>query len=114
MNDEQLAKMAVMLLNCQSSVEGRRMYPCTDSMSIKECTSDMDADTWNSYHLMSNRARAVCYATRQLQFRGLTESTINRLMDAAREQLVSLNRLSRNQEDLHNMAEESLSIISQG
>nr|CAI5868800.1 unnamed protein product [Callosobruchus analis] len=65
MNDEQLAKMAVHLLNCQSYIEGRPTYACSDEMSIRECTKHMDSDTWTSYHLMSNRARAVCYAIRQ-------------------------------------------------
>lgn len=114
MNDEQVAKMAVMLLNCQSAAEGRRIYPCTDSMSIKDCTTTMDADTWNSYHLMSNRARAVCYSVRQAQFRGLTEYTINKLLYAARDQLNSLSKLSKDQEDLHIMAEESLNVVAQG
>ncbi|CAH1982174.1 unnamed protein product [Acanthoscelides obtectus] len=58
MNDEQLAKMAVHLLNCQSYVEGRPTYACSDEMSIRDCTKHMDSDTWTSYHLMSNRARA--------------------------------------------------------
>ncbi|KAK5646978.1 hypothetical protein RI129_005442 [Pyrocoelia pectoralis] len=114
MNDEQLAKMAVMLLNCQSSVEGRKIYPCTDTMSIKDCTTDMDADTWNSYHLMSNRVRAVCYAVRQTQFRGLTEYTINKLMDAARNQLFNLDKISKDQQNLHEMAEESLKSVAKG
>lgn len=40
----------------------------------------MDPDIWNSYHIMTNRARAVCYSVRQQQFRGLTEMTVNKLM----------------------------------
>ncbi|KAB0804700.1 hypothetical protein PPYR_01670 [Photinus pyralis] len=114
MNDEQLAKMAVMLLNCQSSVEGRKIFPCTDEMSIKECTTDMDADMWNSYHLMSNRVRAVCYSVRQTQFRGLTEYTINRLMEAARNQLFNLDKISKDQQNLHELAQESLQSVAKG
>ncbi|KAF5277719.1 hypothetical protein FQR65_LT03699 [Abscondita terminalis] len=114
MNDEQLAKMAVMLLNCQSSIEGRTIYPCTDTMSIKDCTINMDPDTWNSYHLMSNRARAVCYSVRQTQFRGLTEHTINRLMSAAHDQLYSLEKISKDQENLHEMTKQSLDYVAKG
>lgn len=40
----------------------------------------MDANTWNTYHLITNRAKAVCAAIRQEQFRGLTEITVNKLM----------------------------------
>lgn len=114
MNDEQLAKMAVALLNCQSMVEGRRVYPCTDSMGIKDCTIDMDADTWNTYHLMSNRARAVCYSIRQVQFRGITEQTVNRLMDAAKSQLSTLGKIAQDQGHIQQVAENTLNTVSQG
>lgn len=114
MNDEQLAKMAVHLLNCQSYVEGRQMYPCTDEMSIKACTTSMDSDTWTSYHLMSNRARAVCYTIRQSQFRGLAEHTVNRLMDAAKDQLRTLGKIANNQENLRNLAETTYETLDKG
>lgn len=80
LNAEELGKLAVMLLNCQSNSEGRTLFECTESMSLKECTSGMDSDTWNAYHLITNRAKAVCVATRHEQFRGLTEITVNKLM----------------------------------
>lgn len=50
----------------------------------------MDADMWNAYHLMSNRARAVCYAARSTQFRALTELTVNKLMQTAHSQIETL------------------------
>jgi hypothetical protein len=53
----------------------------------------MDADMWNTYHLMNNRARAVCYAARQQQFRALSEMTVNKLMDSAHNQLNTMNSL---------------------
>lgn len=80
MNAEQIGKLAVMLLNCQSSSEGRVLFECTADMSLKECTTNMDGETWNAYHLITNRAKAVCMATRHEQFRGLTELTVNKLM----------------------------------
>ncbi|XP_057651120.1 protein brambleberry-like isoform X1 [Diorhabda carinulata] len=114
LNDEQLAKMAVHLLNCQSWVEGRPIYPCTDEMSIKDCTISMDSDTWTSYHLMSNRARAVCYTVRQSQFRGLAEHTVNRLMDAARNQLNNLEGISSMQQGLKDLAERTYTTLREG
>lgn len=80
LNAEQLGKLAVMLLNCQSISEGRSWFECTETMSLKDCTHGMDSDTWNAYHLVTNRAKAVCVASRQEQFRGLTELTVNKLM----------------------------------
>jgi hypothetical protein len=32
LTEEELAKMSVNLLNCQSAVEGRQHFPCTNSM----------------------------------------------------------------------------------
>lgn len=84
LNAEQLGKLAVMLLNCQSNSEGRVLFECTDNMSLKDCTSGMDSDTWNAYHLITNRAKAVCVATRHEQFRGLTEITVNKLMSSGK------------------------------
>jgi hypothetical protein len=114
MNDEQLAKMAVHLLNCQSYIEGRQIFPCTDDMTIKDCTRTMDPDTWTSYHLMSNRAKAVCYSIRQMQFRGLAEHTVNRLMDAAQDQLRTLGKIAENQHELQDMAEHTLTSLTEG
>lgn len=82
LNAEQMGKLAVMLLNCQSHSEGRSMFKCTETMSLKDCTQEMDSDTWNAYHLVTNRAKAVCVAIRQDQFRGLTELTVNKLMQS--------------------------------
>lgn len=48
---------------------------------------------WNAYHLMSNRARAVCYAARNTQFRALTELTVNKLMQSAHSQIEALSSL---------------------
>lgn len=48
---------------------------------------------WNAYHLMSNRARAVCYAARNTQFRALTELTVNKLMQSAHSQIETLTSL---------------------
>ncbi|KAK3526641.1 hypothetical protein QTP70_030850 [Hemibagrus guttatus] len=93
LSEEQLAKLGVALFNCQSEVEGRRTFLCTEEMSIKECTADMDSDTWNAYHIVSNRARSVCYATRQQQFRRQTELTVNALISTATNQLDAMKDL---------------------
>jgi hypothetical protein len=91
LTEEQLAKLSVSFLNCQSAAEGRPQYPCSDDMSLRECTGDMDPDTWNTYHLMNNRARAVCLSSRQAQFRALTEMTVNKLMNTAKGQIDAMN-----------------------
>ncbi|XP_015586684.1 protein brambleberry [Cephus cinctus] len=112
--EEELAKLSVNLLNCQSAVEGRKMFSCTEEMSLKQCTTDMDPDMWNAYHLMSNRARAVCYAARNTQFRALTELTVNKLMHTAHSQIKALSSLKESQERLEEQTLEALSSLSDG
>ncbi|KAK1123505.1 hypothetical protein K0M31_008210 [Melipona bicolor] len=114
MSEEQLAKLSVNLLNCQSAVEGRKIFPCTDEMSLKQCTTDMDADMWNAYHLMSNRARAVCYAARSTQFRALTELTVNKLMQSAHTQIKTLSSLKEGQDRLEDQTVQALLALSEG
>lgn len=53
----------------------------------------MDSDTWNAYHIVSNRARSVCYATRQQLFRHRAEHTVNALISTATSQLDAMKDL---------------------
>ncbi|KAM8966351.1 protein brambleberry-like [Pelodytes ibericus] len=108
MSEEDIAKLGVSLFNCQSEVEGRPTYPCTEDMTLAECTSSMDPDTWNAYHIVSNRARSVCYATRQLHFRRRTELTVNTLVSTAMNQLEAMKMLKDGQEELKELTSESL------
>ncbi|XP_061463078.1 protein brambleberry-like isoform X2 [Rhineura floridana] len=106
--EEELAKLGVSLFNCQASIEGRRTYLCTADMTLAECTAEMDPDTWNAYHIVSNRARAVCYATRQMQFKRQAEQTVNALVSTAINQLETMEMLKNGQEELKELTSESL------
>ncbi|XP_077207449.1 protein brambleberry-like isoform X2 [Paroedura picta] len=108
LSEEELAKLGVSLFNCQASVEGRQTYPCTVAMTLAECTAEMDPDTWNAYHIVSNRARAVCYTTRQMQFKRQTERTVNALVSTAVSQLEAMKMLKNGQEELKELTSESL------
>ena len=55
--------------------------------TVAECTSGMDPNTWNAYHIVSNRARSVCYAVRQQQFQRQTQFAVNQLALSAEGQL---------------------------
>ncbi|XP_053571943.1 protein brambleberry-like [Bombina bombina] len=108
MSEEEIAKLGVSLFNCQAEVEKRKTFPCTEDMTLAECTSSMDPDTWNAYHIVSNRARSVCYATRQLHFRRSTELTVNTLVSTAMSQLEAMQLLKDGQEELKELTSESL------
>ncbi|XP_032381787.1 protein brambleberry [Etheostoma spectabile] len=112
--EEQLAKLGVVLFNCQAAVEGRQTYPCTEEMTIKECTADMDSDTWNAYHIVSNRARSVCYATRQQLFRRRAEHTVNALISTATSQLETMKDLKEGQLELKELTAASLDKLLDG
>lgn len=53
----------------------------------------MDDIAWNSYQIVANRARAMCYAAQQQQFRQLTETTVGRLVTTATDQLSAMQQL---------------------
>ncbi|KAK7889843.1 hypothetical protein WMY93_025403 [Mugilogobius chulae] len=114
LSEEQLAKLGVVLFNCQAEIEGRKTFPCTEEMSIKECTTPMDPDTWNAYHIVSNRARSVCYATRQMLFRRRAEHTVNALISTASSQLDAMKDLKEGQLELKEMTAASLDKVLLG
>ena len=66
---------------------------------------------WNAYHIISNRARSVCYATRQHQFRVQTETAVNHLAHSALEQIQAMDSLAKSQREVHQLAEDSMSTI---
>lgn len=108
LTEEELGKLSVQLLNCQSEVEHRPVFTCTLDMTLADCTKDMDAVTWNSYQIVGNRARAMCYATQQMQFRRLTEKSVNQLAAATTAQLQYMQELKIGQEHLHSMTTETV------
>ncbi|XP_071146919.1 protein brambleberry-like [Mytilus edulis] len=108
LTEEELNKLAVQLLNCQSQAEGRPVFKCTTDMTLADCTREMDGPTWNAYQIVGNRARAMCYATQQEQFRRMTEKTVSNLVTAATDQLDSMELIKNNQEALHNMATDTI------
>lgn len=120
LSEEDIAKLSVQLLNCQSEAEGRETYKCSSDMvcdyvqsemddyivychiqSIADCTGPMDAHTWNAYHIISNRARSVCYSIRQTQFRIQAETAVNRLSQTTVYQLRAMEQLSNSQDEVH-------------
>ncbi|XP_050072272.1 protein brambleberry-like [Anopheles maculipalpis] len=111
LNAEQMGKLAVMLLNCQSNSEGRPVFPCTDEMSLRQCTERMDPNTWNAYHLITNRAKAVCASVRHEQFRGLTELTVNKLMTTAHDQVRMMDELADNQQKLQSITKQAMDVM---
>ena len=55
----------------------------------------MDPDTWTTYHIISNRARALCYVRAQQQFRIQTELVVNRLKSVTLQHLKDAESLAQ-------------------
>nr|CAD7571072.1 unnamed protein product [Timema californicum] len=108
MSEEEVAKMSVKLLNCQSATEGRQQFPCTDDMVVVLFSIIM----WNTYHLMNNRALAVCHSVKNMQFRALNEMTVNKLMTAAHDQLASMESLKESQVKVQTMTSHTLESVA--
>ncbi|XP_038062240.1 protein brambleberry-like isoform X2 [Patiria miniata] len=112
--EEELGKLGVALLNCQSQSEGRPTFTCTKDMTLAECTRGMDATTWNTYHIISDRSRSVCYGVRQQQFQRQTRYAVNQLAATAADQLNVMENLMDGQDALQSVASDTLQIMSDG
>lgn len=114
MNEEDIGKLSVRLLNCQSAVEGRQIFQCTDGMTLRECTKNMDQTTWNAYQIVSNRARAICYAARQQQFSAKTEMSVNKLVSTTEYQLNAMKIIQTHQERVGRLTQQTLNAMALG
>lgn len=85
--------------------------PLIPIQSLGECTGSMDASTWNAYHIISNRARSVCYATRQEHFKRQTEVAVNKLSQSTIQQLQTVRELASSHQEIKDFAQESLLVI---
>ena len=66
----------------------------------------MDATQWNAYQIVANRARAVCYTTRQQIFRIKTEAAVNKLVQTSQEQISGMEKLHEDQQKLGKVREK--------
>jgi hypothetical protein len=64
--------------------------------------------------IVSNRARAICYAVRQQQFQLNAELTVNRLVESSQQQLQTLNTLYHGQEQIRSVAENTVAQMELG
>ncbi len=79
-----------------------------DVQTLAECTGSMDATTWNAYHIVSNRARSVCYSIQQQRFRKQTEVAVNKLADSTLRQLQAVEEIENKHQQLKDFTQESL------
>ncbi|KAG5681707.1 hypothetical protein PVAND_011117 [Polypedilum vanderplanki] len=83
LSQNDISKLAVMLMNCELESEGRTTYPCKPEMTIAQCTLPFDNSLQMMYAITKNRALSICAALKHEQFRMATESAVNHLMKLA-------------------------------
>ena len=70
----------------------------------------MDAITWNTYHIISNRARSVCYSIQQQSFRRQTEVAVSKLSESTLKQLEAVQELEYSHKQIKDFTEESVKV----
>ncbi|XP_063223899.1 protein brambleberry-like [Bacillus rossius redtenbacheri] len=99
-SEDDLSKLSVNLLNCHSEQGGKDIFPCTEQMTLRECTQRMDTEMWTAYHVMNLKTRALCYSARQLSQHDQNREKVNQLAEALRDQFLSLMSVKEKQDNL--------------
>ena len=90
LSDIEQSRLAVAFANCHLGKSARRTYPCTDSMTIEECTKDMDSVGFQTYTEFFTHTGHICYFLQSELWQERTENVITRLSDTSDEAVTKL------------------------
>ena len=90
LSDIEQSRLAVAFANCHLGKSARQTYPCTDSMSIEECTKDMDSVGFQTYTEFFTHTGHICYFLQSELWQERTENVITRLSDTSDEAVTKL------------------------
>ena len=90
LSDIEQSRLAVAFANCHLGKSARQTYPCTDSMSIEECTKDMDPVAFQTYTEFFTHTGHICYFLQSELWQERTENVITRLSDTSDEAVAKL------------------------
>ena len=90
--DLQQSRLAVAFANCHLDKSGRQTYPCSDEMSIRECTEDMDHDAYQTYTHFFTHTGHICYFLQIEVWQGRTVGLIGRLSDTSSQAVEKLEQ----------------------
>lgn len=93
LTDTQQSRLAVAFANCHLEKSGRITYPCTNAMSIRACTGDMDSVAFQTYTEFFTHTRHICYFLQNELWQEKTESIISHLSETSSETVHKLKRL---------------------
>ena len=92
LNDMEQSKLAVAFANCHLAKSGRATYPCSEEMSVLECTESMDTEAYQTYTHFFTHTGHICYFLQIELWQGRTEGLIGRLSHTSAEALLKLER----------------------
>ena len=92
LSDMQQSKLAVAFANCHLDKSGRATYPCTEEMSVRDCTETMDTEAYQTYTHFFTHTGHICYFLQIELWQGKTEGLIGRLSHTSTEALLKLER----------------------
>ena len=90
LTDMQQSRLAVAFANCHLAKSSRQIYPCSEWMTIEECTRDMDPVAFHTYTEFFTHAGHICYFLQSQLWQERTENVISRLSDSSKEALDKL------------------------
>ena len=90
LSDLQQSRLAVAFANCHLAKSGRQTYYCDDTMTIEECTRDMNPVAFQTYTEFFTHTGHICYFLQSQLWQERTENVISRLSDSSHEALDKL------------------------
>ena len=90
LTDMQQSRLTVAFANCHLAKSSRQIYPCSEWMTIEECTRDMDPVAFHTYTEFFTHAGHICYLLQSQLWQERTENVISRLSDSSKEALDKL------------------------
>ena len=76
--------------NCHLEKSGRQVYPCDDTMTIRQCTGNMDNVAFQTYTEFFTHTGHICYFLQNEIWQELTDRTISRLAETSEEAVLKL------------------------
>lgn len=92
LSDVQQSRLAVAFANCHLGKSGRTTYACDSSMSIRECTSDMDTVAFQTYTEFFTHTGHICYFLQNQMWQERAENVILQLSETSSETVYKLQR----------------------
>ena len=90
LTDLQQSRLAVEFANCHLDKSNRLTYPCTNAMTIAQCTENMDPVAFQTYTEFFTHTGHICYFLQSQLWQERTENVITKLSDSSNEVLGKL------------------------